>query len=224
MNARIEIFLIMNYYSLELIKIIQFNNLKDFQMTAWINMIDDDQASSDLNKAFDLARSPAGTVDNVMRIHSLRPHTMIGHIELYKSVLHNENNTLPMWLAETIGSYVAVLNECEYSYTNHWANASHLINNATRAEQIETALKNDQPEKAFTGMELEMMRYARKLTLTPAQVSAEDIKRMRKDGAGDGEILEVNQVVSYFCYVHRLLNGLGVTLSGDVIGYYGHND
>ena len=193
-------------------------------MTAWINMISDDQTSSDLKKAFDLARSPAGTVDNVMRIHSLRPHTMIGHIELYKSVLHNENNTLPMWLAESIGSYVAILNECEYSYTNHWANASYLINDVARAEEIESALKKDQPEDAFMGMELQMMRYARKLTLSPALVCAGDIQQMRQEGAVDGEILEVNQVVSYFCYVHRLLNGLGVTLNGDVIGYYGHSE
>ncbi|MGB0867873.1 MAG: hypothetical protein ACPGSC_15280, partial [Granulosicoccaceae bacterium] len=43
---------------------------------------------------------------------------------------------------------------------------------------------------------------------------------MRQAGVSDGEILEVNQVVGYFCYANRLLNGLGVSLAGDVIGYY----
>ena len=39
-------------------------------------------------------------------------------------------------------------------------------------------------------------------------------------GCNDGEILEVNQVCAYFNYSNRLLNGLGVTTQGDVIGYY----
>jgi len=36
----------------------------------------------------------------------------------------------------------------------------------------------------------------------------------------DGEITEVNQVCAYFNYSNRVLNGLGVTTEGDVIGYY----
>ena len=39
-------------------------------------------------------------------------------------------------------------------------------------------------------------------------------------GCDDGEILEVNQVCAYFNYSNRLLNGLGVTTQGDVLGYY----
>jgi alkylhydroperoxidase family enzyme len=47
-----------------------------------------------------------------------------------------------------------------------------------------------------------------------------DIDALRAAGADDGEILEVNQVCAYFNYSNRLLNGLGVTTEGDVIGYY----
>ncbi len=31
----------------------------------------------------------------VMKAHSLRPHTMAGHIALYQAVLHHPDNTLP---------------------------------------------------------------------------------------------------------------------------------
>jgi len=34
----------------------------------------------------------------------------------------------------------------------------------------------------------------------------------------EGEILEVNQVASYFAYVNRTVLGLGVTTEGDVLG------
>ena len=34
-------------------------------------------------KPLDFARTPLGLVDNIMRVHSLRPSTMNGHIVLY---------------------------------------------------------------------------------------------------------------------------------------------
>ena len=41
---------------------------------------------------------------------------------------------------------------------------------------------------------------------------------MRKIGISDGEILEVNQVTSYFNYANRTVLGLGVHTEGDIIG------
>ena len=37
-------------------------------------------------------------------------------------------------------------------------------------------------------------------------------------GWDDGEILEINQVASYFNYANRTALGLGVTTEGDVLG------
>lgn len=189
-------------------------------MTAWIEMISDAEASEELRQQLDKARGPDGSVGNVMRVHSLRPHTMEGHHTLYMSVLHHEGNTLPGWLLETVASYTSLLNHCDYSLTNHFANARHLIGDDERAEQIYTALSEDRPETVFTGKELEFLRYAKKLTLQPDEMVEDDVRAMREVGASDGEILEVNQVCCYFNYVNRLLNGLGVSLRGDVVGYY----
>jgi uncharacterized protein YciW len=41
---------------------------------------------------------------------------------------------------------------------------------------------------------------------------------MRAAGLDDGRILEVNQVVAYFAYANRTVQGLGVTTAGDVLG------
>ena len=51
---------------------------------AWISMVEDEEADDQLKQIFDVARTPHGTLDNVMRIHSLRSATMIGHLTLYK--------------------------------------------------------------------------------------------------------------------------------------------
>jgi len=54
-------------------------------MTAWIKMIVDEDADPALLEVLKLARTPHGTVDNVMRVHSLRPNTMRGHVVLYRA-------------------------------------------------------------------------------------------------------------------------------------------
>ena len=186
-------------------------------------MILEEQADEDLLDALTLARTPHGTVDNVMRVHSLRPNTMRAHLALYRAALHDDGNTLPPWLQETISSYVSILNDCPYSIANHWANARHLINDATRADAIKRALDDGRPEEVFDGTELLLMQYAEKLTRKPDEMKYSDIQGLRDAGVDDGQILEANQIIGYFNYVNRCLNGLGVSTDGDIVGFYGEN-
>ena len=189
-------------------------------MSAWIHMIPVEQADGLLQEMYDKVRTPHGTVDNVMRAHSLRPHTMEGHVVLYRSVLHNPDNTLPFWFLEAIASYTSMLNQCEYSLTHHWANCRRLLKDPERAERIYQALQEQAPEREFEGKELALLRYAGKLTIAVGKMERADWDALKQAGCEDSEILEVNQVCAYFNYSNRLLNGLGVTTEGDVVGYY----
>jgi uncharacterized peroxidase-related enzyme len=193
-------------------------------MSAWIKMISDEEADAGLLDVLQLARTPHGTVDNVMRVHSLRPNTMRGHVVLYRAALHDEANTLPMWLQETISSYVSMLNHCDYSLANHWANAKHLMEDNDKADRVERALRQRQPETVFDGRELALMQYAEKLTLTPGEMVEADIESLRASGLDDGQVLEANQIIGYFNYVNRCLNGLGVSTENDVVGYYASSE
>ena len=49
-------------------------------------------------------------------------------------------------------------------------------------------------------------------------IKEKDIIHLREVGFTDGEILEINQVASYFNYVNRSVVGLGVDTKGDIIG------
>lgn len=189
-------------------------------MSAWIRMIPVERATGKLKEMYDRVRTPHGTVDNVMRVHSLRPHTMDGHVTLYRSVLHNPDIVLPLWFLECIAVVTSLANKCDYSFTHHWANARRLVANDALADGILSALKRNRPEEVFAGKELALVRYAYTLTVAPGDVIESDVEACRAAGADDGEILEVNQVCAYFNYSNRLLNGLGVTTEGDVIGYY----
>ena len=189
-------------------------------MTAWIKMISDEEAEPRLKELLDHARTPHGTVDTVMRVHSLRPETMNGHVTLYRSVLHSDENKLPFWFLEVVASYTSILNDCTYSLTHHFMNVRNLIKDQPRSDRIFVALKAHRPEDEFEGKELALLCYAEKLTTDVGKMVKSDFEALKIAGCEDGEILEVNQVCAYFNYSNRLLNGLGATTENDVIGYY----
>ena len=137
-----------------------------------------------------------------------------------KCALWKTDNTLPFWFLEVVASYVSMTNRCDYSLTHHFANARRLMNDPVRSQLVWDALSASEPERAFSGKELELLRYARKLTADVAHMEKSDFEALKAEGCDDGEILEVNQVCAYFNYSNRLLNGLGVTTQGDVVGYY----
>lgn len=54
--------------------------------------------------------------------------------------------------------------------------------------------------------------YAVKLTLEPWSVERDDVEALRAAGFDDRAIVDANQVASYFNYVNRVADGLGVEL------------
>lgn len=185
---------------------------------AWITTIDYEKASGKLRKLYDRIKGPDDRVDNIMLAHSLRPHTMEGHMTLYKYVLHHSANSFSKSYLETIGVYVSLLNDCEYCVEHHFAGLSRLLKDDARASEIRRALQQNGPEKAFRDKELAGLVYVRKLTDEPSAVDRLDIDDLRQSGFDDGEILEINQVTAYFAYANRTVQGLGVNTEGDVLG------
>lgn len=184
----------------------------------WINTIAYDDSEGELRKLYDRIKGPGNNVDNIMLAHSLRPHSMQGHMTLYKYVLHHPRNTLPKAYLEVIGVYVSSLNNCDYCVEHHFAGMARLLDDADRAEGIRQALQHRRPEDAFDAGELAGLNYASKLTLTADQVTEADIDALRQAGLDDGQILEINQVTAYFSYANRTVLGLGINTKEDIIG------
>jgi len=185
---------------------------------SWIKVIGKDEAAGRLRELYERVAGADGAVDNVLQIHSLRPHTLEAHLALYKNVLHHSGNKLPKWLLETVGIYVSLLNGCSYCVEHHFAGLSRLLQNDERARAIRRVLETDNFDEAFTPRERVILEYARQLTHSPGELDENSIEAMRAAGLDDGEILEANQVASYFAYVNRTVLGLGVTTTGDTLG------
>ena len=184
----------------------------------WIATISYEAARGALRELYDRIKGPDNNVDNIMLAHSLRPHSMQGHMTLYKYVLHHPRNTLAKSYLETIGTYVSVLNTCEYCVEHHFAGLTRLLGDDGRATAIRRAFENNDLAAVFTGRELAGLQYAEKLTVAPSTVTEDDIAGLRAAGFDDGEILELDQVIAYFAYANRTVLGLGINTDGDIIG------
>lgn len=184
----------------------------------WIRTVPFERATGKLKSLYDRIKGPDNNVDNIMLAHSLRPHTMEGHMTLYKYVLHHPRNTLPKWYLEAIGVYVSQLNQCGYCFDHHLAGMTRLLGDANRTVIIRNAFAEGTPTTAFDGKELAGLRYVARLTQQPASITEANIEALREAGFDDGEILEINQVAAYFAYANRTVLGLGIDTNGDIIG------
>jgi len=184
----------------------------------WIKTISYDEADGKLLKLYDRIKGPENNVDNVMAAHSLRPHSMEGHMALYKYVLHHPQNKIPKWFLEAAGVYTSMLNKCDYCIEHHFAGMCRLINDDEKAKKIRNALETENLRKVFTNKECIALEYVRMITKYPMNIMEDDIQKLRNADWTDGEILELNQVASYFNYVNRMVLGLGVNTEGDILG------
>ncbi len=185
---------------------------------AWIETVPYEKATARLKSLYDKIRGPDGEIDHIMMGHSLRPHTLEAHMTLYKYVLHHSGNKLPTWFLEALGAYVSCLNGCTYCTAHHVGGVLNHLKDRNRALSICGALAADDPSHAFDGKELQAMRYARALTVDPRSVTERDVQALREAGYSDGEVLEINQVVSYFGYANRMVMGLGVSTRNEAVG------
>ncbi|HHM21330.1 MAG TPA: alkylhydroperoxidase [Bacteroidetes bacterium] len=184
----------------------------------WIKTIPYREADPKLKKIYDRVKSPDGQIDNILLAHSLRPHTLTGHMALYKNVLHHFHNTLPKWYLETIGVLVSLLNKCDYCVQHHFHGLKRLLQNDARADEIYAVLQSGHYSKIFEGKYYAGLRYAKELTLLPHAIDENNMDLLRNAGLTDGQILEINQVTAYFNYANRTVLGLGVSTGNEVLG------
>ena len=186
---------------------------------AWIKIISYADATGKLKSLYDRVKGPDDNVDNIMMVHGLRPHSMEGHMVMYKYCLHHAGNSIPKWFLETLGVWVSALNDCHYCVDHHFAGLCRLLNDDDKANGIRHAIDTAKPETApLTPSQIIAMEYARQLTRDPGGMVEDIVVKLRDAGWDDGEILEINQVCAYFNYANRTVLGTGCSTEGDILG------
>ena len=185
---------------------------------SFIKTISFQNATGKLKKIYDRIKGPNNHIDHVLSIHSLRPHTLEGHMSLYKAVLHHSGNSLPKWYLEAIGTYISQLNSCDYCATHHAVGLKKNLKDDVKYETIMDCMNSKNFESVLDEKYVAGILHAVKLTNDHANITNLDIEKLRTVGLTDGEILEINQVTCYFNYVNRMVVGLGVDLEKGNIG------
>lgn len=76
----------------------------------------------------------------------------------------------------------------------------------TTAEKI----RRDWRSAPITSAERAMLAYAEKLTDDAPSVGAADLEALRAEGFDDVAITQINLIASFFNYLNRVSDGLGV--------------
>ncbi len=175
---------------------------------AYIRTIPEAEATGELAEWYRRVGNPDGTVDNVMKVHSLNLATGRTHYELYRQACHLAS-PLSRAEREMIAVVVSRLNGCHYCLRHHHAGLRRLLP-ADRAP-VADSLADGEPS-GLTPRETAMVQWAVQLTTMPQEVTRQDTQSLRAAGLDDREILDLAQVIGYFNYVNRLVTGLGVEL------------
>ena len=80
---------------------------------SWIKIIPEPEAEGLLAKLYRRYQEADGTLDNVLKIHSLRPRSMKAHFDLY-ALLMRGDSFLSRAQREMIAVVVSAINQCHY--------------------------------------------------------------------------------------------------------------
>ena len=71
-------------------------------------------------------------------------------------------------------------------------------------------MRRDYTQAKLSEADRAMIDYVAKLTKDATQVRRDDLDRLRELGFDDRAILQINLIASWFSYINRVADGLGV--------------
>ena len=183
---------------------------------AWIDLIEPDDATGDLKALYDTIAEKRGKVSNVLTAHSLNPAALKEHLDLYDAVLFG-SSPLSRADREAIAVVVSAANACDYCVRHHAEALQAYWRDEARTQQLAddyTAL-DDLDDPLRTACDV-----AQKLTVSPGAMSEADVHTLRDVGWSDRAVLDIVLVTSYFNFVNRITNALGVEVTeAEATGY-----
>jgi uncharacterized peroxidase-related enzyme len=176
-----------------------------------IKVIQHEEATGRLKDIYDNLVKTRGKLADVHTIQSLRPESIVKHMELYMDIMFSRSE-LSRAEREMIAVIVSVSNQCEYCQIHHGEALNHYWKSDTKLN----ALKKDYRKADLKERELLLCEYAEKTTLNPGQLQKSDPTiNLKKIGISDSAILDATLVVAYFNFVNRIVLSLDVGIEND---------
>ena len=173
-------------------------------------MVDEDEATGVLADLYKKIAGSRGGVANVMKVHSLNPRAMEAHFDLYK-VVQFGRSPLSRKLREMIGTVVSAANRCRYCVAHH---SEPLRAYNVDDDLIDRLCAGEIPLDGMSDSEHALLTHCRNITREPV-ADEKAIESLRLKGWSDQAILDATLVASYFNFVNRIVETLGVELEKD---------
>ena len=182
---------------------------------SWINEIEVSDADGKLAAMYAELIKKRGKVSNILKVHSLNPDAMEGHLDLYMTLMFGKSG-LSRLEREAIAVVVSATNDCAYCVNHHAEALRRYIKDDEALELLSTADGLETLEPRLSNI----VRHAEKLTSAPGAMTESDLGELRAVDLSDKDILDLTLIVSYFNFVNRIAVGLGVDFSADEMSGY----
>ncbi len=173
---------------------------------SWIRTIPWDEATGELKEAYDWQAASLGAPAEFTMLGSLYPGIVAERLRLYRAVEHCPSALSPIE-RQVIAFVTSLLNG-----TAHCASGSRLKLGDLGTDPSVIAAIDADPAAVTTGdPRLDAIcAHTTKLVLTPAAMDEADVEALRDHGLDDLDIVDLNNIASYYCYINRVVMGLGL--------------
>lgn len=173
---------------------------------AFIDIIEPEEADGKLKDIYEELEKKRGKLARIHKIQSLNPETITTHMDLYLSIMFSRS-PLSRTQREMMAVVVSATNDCEYCQLHHGEALNHYWKDRERVEQ----LRVDYDKLDLNNVDKRLCQLARELTLNPNSINKDKyITPLKNTGLSDRAILDAVLVISYFNFVNRIVQGLGV--------------
>ena len=176
-----------------------------------IPVIPPEEATGELKSIYDNLLQSRGQIAEVHKIQSLRPKSIVKHMELYMEIMFSKSD-LSRAQREMIAVVVSAENKCAYC-VNHHGNA---LNKYWKNDEKVNQLADDFSVLELNEIDQQLCKLAVNLTADPSSEKCQNInRRLKISGLSDAAFLDATLVIAYFNFVNRIVLNHQVELEQD---------
>ena len=166
---------------------------------SWFPVPDESELPSDLQKLFAKARERLGFVPNVFRVYAFRPQRLSAWFSHFRQ-LHEPSEHLSAADREMIAVVVSAANGCLYCSVAHGAALRQELGDPVLGERI----SYDWRRAGLDARRQAICTYAEKLTVTPRELSRDDLRSLLDVGLTLEEAWDVAEIASMYNLTNRM--------------------
>jgi len=166
---------------------------------SWFPMPPEDELPDGLRGLFAKARERVGFVPNVFRAYSFRPERLSAWFSYFRQ-LHEPTEGLGAADREMIAVVVSAANGCLYCSVAHGAALRQELGDPVLGERI----SYDWRRAGLDARRQAICTYAEKLTVTPRELSRDDLRSLLDVGLTLEEAWDVAEIASMYNLTNRM--------------------